>query len=55
MGLIFALAIVAVVVLAFALFVHALRADRSARAHGWIVIVPLLIIAGWLLATLLMG
>ena len=39
---------------AFALFVHAVRADRSAR-DGWIVIVPLLIIAGWLVEVLIMG
>ncbi len=40
---------------AMALFVHALRADQSERAHGWLVIVPLLIMAGWLLETLIMG
>lgn len=40
--------------LVIALFVHALRADRATRAHGWLVIVPLLIIAGWLLESLIM-
>jgi hypothetical protein len=55
MGMVFALAIVVGVILALALFVHALRSSPSERAHGWLVIVPLLIIAGWLLETLIMG
>jgi methyl-accepting chemotaxis protein len=55
MGMVLALAVVLGVVLALALFVHALRTDRSERAHGWLVIVPLLIIAGWILETLIMG
>lgn len=48
-------AIVAGLVAALALFVHALRSDQSTRAHGWLVVVPLLIIAGWVLETLLTG
>lgn len=55
MGMLLALAVVAGVVLALALFVHALRCGSSERAHGWLVIVPLLIIAGWILETLIMG
>lgn len=55
MGMVLALAVVLGVVLALVLFVHALRTDRSERAHGWLVIVPLLIIAGWILETLIMG
>jgi hypothetical protein len=38
-----------------ALFVHALRTSPSERSHGWLVTVPLLIIAGWVLVTLTMG
>lgn len=55
MGMLLVLAIVAGVVLALALFVHALRSSPSERVHGWLVIVPLLIIAGWILETLIMG
>lgn len=55
MGMLFALAIVVAVILALTLFVHALRTSPSERAHGWLVIVPLLIIAGWILETLIMG
>jgi hypothetical protein len=55
MGMLLALAIIAGVILALALFVHALRSSPSERAHGWLVIVPLLIIAGWILATLIIG
>lgn len=55
MGMLLALAIVLGVILALALFVHALRSNASERAHGWLVIVPLLIIAGWIIETLIMG
>ena len=55
MGMVFALAIIVGVILALTLFVHALRSSSSERAHGWLVIVPLLIIAGWVLETLIMG
>ena len=46
-------AIVAGLGVALALFVHALRSDTAPRQHGWLVVVPLLIIAAWLLQTLL--
>lgn len=36
-----------------ALFVHAVRADRSFSAHRWIVVVPLLILGLWLLEMLI--
>lgn len=55
MGMLLALAVVLGVVLALTLFVHALRTNRSERAHGWLVVVPLLIIAGWVLGMLIMG
>ena len=55
MGMLLALAIVVGVILALALFVHALGSNPSARTHGWLVIVPLLIIAGWILEMLIMG
>jgi hypothetical protein len=38
-----------------AMFVHALRAERSIRAHRWLVLVPLLVIVGWLIEQLIMG
>jgi hypothetical protein len=55
MGMLLTLAILAGVGLVGALFIHALRADPSERAHGWLVVVPLLIIAGWILGLLIMG
>ena len=55
MGMLVAVALLIGVGLAFALFVHALRADDAPRAHGWIVIVPLLLLGGWLLELLIMG
>ena len=53
--MILVLAIVVGVILALALFVHALDSNPSMRAHGWLVIVPLLIIAGWIVEMLVMG
>lgn len=47
------LAIVVGVVLALALFIHALRSGPSERQHGWLVVVPLVIVAGWVLETLI--
>ena len=41
--------------LAFGLFVHALRADTRDSEHRWIVVVPLVIMGGWLLVQLIMG
>jgi hypothetical protein len=55
MGMLLIVAIVAGLVVALALFVHALRSDTGAQQHGWLVVVPLLIIAAWLLQTLLTG
>lgn len=55
MGMLLALAVVVGVILVLTLFVHALRSNSSERAHGWLVIVPLLIIAGWVLEMLIMG
>ena len=42
-------------VVAGAMFVHALRADKSPGAHGWLVAVPLLIVVCGLLAALVVG
>jgi hypothetical protein len=55
MGMLLTLALLAGISFAGALFVHALRADPSERAHGWFVVVPLLIVAGWIFGTLIMG
>jgi hypothetical protein len=35
-------------------FMRCARIDPSV-SHGWLVVVPLLIIAGWILETLIMG
>jgi hypothetical protein len=40
MGMVLALALLVGIGFAGTLFVHALRADPSERAHGWLVIVP---------------
>ena len=40
---------------AAALFLHALRSDPSPNAHGWLVILPLLVIAGWVIEELITG
>lgn len=55
MGMVFALVIVVGVILALTLFVHALRSNSSERGHGWLVVVPLLIIVGWVLGMLIIG
>ncbi len=55
MGMVFVLAIVLALVGVIALFTHALRADPSEEGHRWLVVVPLLIIVGWLLEELIMG
>jgi hypothetical protein len=55
MGMLIVMALVAAFALVIALFVHALRADQSPGEHRWLVIVPLLIVAGWVLEVLIMG
>ncbi|HEX3475576.1 MAG TPA: hypothetical protein VHT91_11170 [Kofleriaceae bacterium] len=55
MGMLLALAIVLGVILALGMFVHALRSNASERSHGWLVVVPLLIVAGWFIGMLIMG
>lgn len=37
-----------------ALFVHAVRADSRNPHHGWLAIVPLLILGVWVLETMLL-
>jgi hypothetical protein len=54
MGMLVFLAVALFLLGALALFVHAVRAeDRRESRHGWIVVVPLLIIFGWVLTELL--
>ena len=55
MGMIVVVGVLLVLGLVLALFVHAVVADTSFSAHGWLVVVPLLIIASWILAQLIMG
>ena len=55
MGMLVVIAILAGLGIALALFVHALRSEPSSGAHGWLVIVPWLIISGWVLSMLITG
>jgi hypothetical protein len=54
MGLLVVLAVLAFVILAIALFVHAVRTSRGGR-HGWLVVLPLIVGFGWLLEQLIVG
>ena len=36
-----------------AMFVHAVRTSETGNRHGWLVVVPLLIVLGWLLETII--
>lgn len=54
MGLLVVLAGLALVVLAMALFVHAVRSSRGGR-HGWLVVLPLIVGFGWVLEQLIVG
>ena len=38
-----------------ALFVHALRSDPSPNGHGWLVVLPLVVIFGWVIEQIIMG
>jgi hypothetical protein len=49
MGLLLVLAVVFAGIGVVYLFVHALRANPSEGAHGWLLVVPLLIVVIWLL------
>jgi hypothetical protein len=40
---------------AAALFSHALRSDPSPNAHGWLVVLPLIIIFGWVIEQIITG
>lgn len=51
MGMLVVVAVLVVLGLLVAMFVHALRADRSEESHRWLAVVPLLIIVLGLLGT----
>jgi hypothetical protein len=55
MGLLVVLAVVAAVVLVVAFVVHALRADPDTDAHGWLLVVPLILLWAFVLQQLLVG
>jgi hypothetical protein len=55
MGMLVALGFIAAFVVIVALFVHAVRAERSFNAHRWIVVLPLLIFIGWIIEQIIMG
>lgn len=37
-----------------ALFVHAVRTSETGNRHGWLVVIPLLIVFGWLVEQIIM-
>jgi hypothetical protein len=53
MGMLVVLAVVGFVAVVIGLFVHAIDSEGKSR-HGWLIVVPLLIFAGWLLEMLIM-
>lgn len=53
MGMLVVLGVIVFIVLVGALFVHAIR-KRDGR-HGWLVVVPLIVLFGWLIEQLLIG
>ncbi len=55
MGMLVVIFVIFALAGATALFVHALRTDASPEAHGWLVILPLLVIIGWLIEELITG
>jgi len=55
MGMLLVLAVLLALGLVIWLFVHAVRSDRSTHSHGWIIVVPLLVMAGWIIEMLIMG
>jgi hypothetical protein len=55
MGMLLVLAVLLALGFALWLFVHAVRSDRTEHSHGWIIVVPLLVIAGWIIEMLIMG
>lgn len=52
MGMLLVLAIVVAVALVGWLFIHAVRTPEGASRHGWLAVVPLVIIFGWVVEQL---
>ena len=48
MGMLVVLAVLAAIVGAMALFIHAVRTSRGGR-HGWLVVLPLIVAFGWVI------
>ncbi len=55
MGLLVVLTMVAAAVAVIAFWSHALRSEKSIGSHGWLAVVPLAIIFGWVLVQLITG
>ena len=53
MGMLLVLAVVVAVVLVGWLFIHAVRTPEGESQHGWLAVVPLVIIFGWVVEQLL--
>ena len=55
MGMLVVVLVIVALVGAGALFLHALRSDPSPNAHGWLVVLPLVVILGWVIEELITG
>jgi len=54
MGMLVVLGGIVFIALMWALFFHAVR-DRGESRHGWIVVLPLVVAAAWLIGQLLIA
>jgi hypothetical protein len=56
MGLLIVLAVLVAIGLLMTAFVYAIRPhSQREHAHGWLVVVPLVVIFGWVIIQLVMG
>jgi hypothetical protein len=53
MGLLIVLGVLLAFAGVIAACVYVLRPNRSRSSHGWLAIIPLLILVGWLLETII--
>jgi hypothetical protein len=57
MGLVVVLAVLALIAVGATLFIGVVRenTDGKTRQHGWLVVVPLIVVAGWFIEQLIVG
>ena len=55
MGMLLVVFVLLALVGAVALFAHALRSDPSPNSHGWLVVLPLVVIFGWVIEEIITG